>query len=107
MGYDVDTGEPNDQSDSYEYEFDITVQKPVIKASNLNAIYTANSVYKVQITGVDKNFIVGDKVTFKIANKVIGIGTIDKNGYASIKIKQLPGNYKITTVYKKASVTKS
>ena len=106
VGYD-DEGNPSEQDDSYDWEIDITVQKPVIKASNLNAIYTANSVYKVQITGVDKNFIVGDKVTFKIANKVIGTGTIDKNGYASIKIKQLPGNYKITTVYKKASVTKS
>lgn len=101
--YDNDFGSG---SGGFYYSADIKVQKPVIKAANANVVYTSNSLYNVQITGVDKNIIVGDKVTFKVNGKVIGTGKIDKNGYASIKITQKPGSYKITAVYKKASITK-
>ena len=97
-----------EQHDYYFKYIDLIVQKPAIKASNANVFYNAGTPYTVQITGIDKDLIkVGDKVTFKIGNKVIGTGKLDKNGYASIKITQNPGTYKITAIYKKASVTKT
>lgn len=82
----------------YNYKFVIDVQCPTLKASNVNVQY--NSYYKVRITGLDKDInITGDKVTFKIGKKVIGTGKVDKNGYASIRINQKPGSYKITAIY--------
>ena len=98
----------SENEDDYSGYVYLSIQKPIIKAGNANVIYTDGSLYKVQITGIDKDLIVaGDTVTFKIANKVIGTGKLDKNGYASVKITQIPGSYKITVQYKKASVTKT
>lgn len=89
----------NSDEQSYEYNIDIYVQEPVLKAINVNIGY--GGYYRVQITGIDKDIIkVGDKVTFKIGNKVIGTGTLNKNGYAGIKTNNLkPGSYKITAIY--------
>ena len=91
---------------SFSKIFSLVVQKPVIKAADANVVYSANSLYKVQITGVDKDMIAGKIVTFKVNGKAIGTAKVDKNGYASIKITQIPGNYKITAVFNKVSVTK-
>ena len=105
--HDEEWGDRED-TDYYSGYVYLSIQKPIIKAANANVIYTDGSLYKVQITGIDKDLIVaGDTVTFKIANKVIGTGKLDKNGYASVKITQIPGSYKITAQYKKASVTKT
>ena len=89
----------------FQYNVWINVEKPILKPVSTSVYCTSN--YKVQITGIDKDLIVvGDKVTFKIGNKIIGTGKIDKNGYASIKLNLKPGSYKISTVYKKESLSK-
>ena len=100
-------GDGEDFYDDYYVQYvRILIQKPVIKASNANVVYSANSLYKIQITGVDKNMIAGKKVTFKINGKAIGTAKVDKKGFASVKITKTPGNYKITAVFNKVSVTK-
>lgn len=76
-----------------------------IVASNFKAVYSAGSIYKVRIT-LDGKAASGARVVFKINNVEVKTTTADKNGYATLKITQIPGTYKITTVALGKTVTK-
>ena len=86
-----DTGEVKIQT--------VNVVKRITQNKDLTMYYGAGKVYKVRVVDDFGNYIKGLKVTFKISGKNIYAYT-DKNGYASIKVTQKPGKYKVTAEYK-------
>ena len=83
-----------------------TVNVPSPKITNNKNIvmdYNDGSVYKVRVIGSDGNIVVGGFVTFKINGKTSKIKT-NKNGYASVKIAEIPKKYTITATYKETTV---
>ena len=77
----------------------INVVKRITKNKDLTLYYGADKVYKVKVCNDNAKFIKGLKVKFKI-NKKSYYAFTDKRGYASLKISQKPGKYRITASYK-------
>lgn len=62
--------------------------------------YLEGPYFKVRIIGDDGNYVgAGEEVTFKVGNKFYTAKTI-ANGYAGIKINEVPGKYKVKAYYK-------
>ena len=82
----------------------VTVPSPKI-TGNKNVVmdYNDGSVYKVRVFGSDGKIIKGEVVKFNINKKTIKVKT-DKNGYASVKITEIPKKYTITATYNGISV---
>lgn len=78
----------------------IKVFDVVTGGKNINMYYDDGNTYKVRVFDDNGNPVkAGQTVTFKIGNKKYYKKT-DKNGYASLKIPSLPGNYFIYAYYK-------
>ena len=78
----------------------IKVFDVVTGGKNINMYYDDGNTYKVRVFDDNGNPVkAGQKVTFKIGSKKY-IKTTNKNGYASLKIPALPGNYFIYASYK-------
>ena len=80
---------------------------PVIGASNLNAIYTSGTYFKVTVYGTDGKLAANTDVVFKVAAKVFKTVTTDDNGVASFKVTQIPGKYNIQVIALGKTVTKT
>ena len=66
--------------------------------------YLSGFSYKVRIVGDNGKFVgAGEIVKFIINKKTYNIKT-DKNGYASLKITEIPKTYQIIATYKSQSV---
>ena len=78
------------------------------KITNNKAVkmfYYDGSKYTVRVWGTDGKVVgAGEVVTFKINGKTKKVKT-NKNGYASLKITDLPKTYTITATYKTAKVS--
>ena len=70
---------------------------------NLNMDYNTECKYSVRVWGSDGNIVVDEKVKFKINKKTYTVKT-NKNGYASLKINELPKKYTITASFGGVSV---
>ena len=84
----------------------IFIFQNIMENKNITKYYKSTSVYKVRVYGNDGK-AVGAKqvVTFKLNGYTYKQKT-DKNGYASLKIKNLkPGTYTITATYNKFKVS--
>ena len=86
---------------------EINKQTEIVKRisgnKNINSYYL-NGVYKIRIMGDDaKPVKSGEIVTFKIGKNIFKIKS-DNNGYASLKLTAIPGNYNIFASYKGYSV---
>ncbi|WP_458403196.1 Ig-like domain-containing protein [Methanobrevibacter sp.] len=77
---------------------------PVVKASNVNAVYAAGTYYNIKVYGTDGKLANGAVV--KISGKISKtLKTV--NGIAKFKISQVPGTYKITITSLGKSVTRT
>ena len=82
-----------------------TTVPPVIVAKDLTAYYNKVS-YSVTVYGDDGNVAVGVEVVYKINGKKVGSAKTNDKGIATLKLKQLPKTYKITTEALGVNVTK-
>ena len=82
-----------------------TTVSPVIVAKDLTAYYNKVS-YSVTVYGDDGNVAVGVEVVYKINGKKVGTAKTNDKGIATLKLKQLPKTYKITTEALGVNVTK-
>lgn len=82
----------------------ITIPKPVLKASNVNAVYSAKAYYKVLVT-VNGKAVAGENVSIKL-NGITYSAITDKYGYAVFKVKTnvKPKKYVIISSYKGVQV---
>ena len=78
----------------------IRIYAKIMQNKDLTQYYGANKVFKVKILNATTGKAVGKGITvkFKLNKKTYTVKT-DKNGYASIKIKEKPGTYTITSTY--------
>ena len=60
--------------------------------------YNDGSSYGVRVIGSDGKNVVGGYVTFNINGKSVKVQT-DRNGFASLKITEIPNKYTITATY--------
>ena len=82
-----------------------TIVKRITNNNDLTMDYLDGSYFKVRIVGDDGNYVeAGQKVTFKIGSKTFYANT-NANGYASIKITEVPKTYTVKTTYKGYSVS--
>ena len=88
--------------------FNVTENKTVpakIVAGDLSAFYNKVS-YSVTVYGTDGNVAGNVVVTFKINGKKVGSAKTNAKGIATIKLKQVPKTYKITSEALGVKVTK-
>lgn len=71
-----------------------SVPKPVLKANDINMLYTSGLKYSVYVTASGSP-VIGKTVTFTINGKKINVAT-DTNGYANVKINLPPKSNKYT-----------
>jgi hypothetical protein len=76
-----------------------------IVAKDLSAYYNKVS-YSVTVYGTDGNVAAGVEVIFKVNGKKVGSAKTNAKGVATIKLKQLPKTYKITSEALGETVTK-
>lgn len=81
----------------------INVLKRIVQNRDLTIYYGSSTLYKVRVYDDLAKFSKGLKVTFRINGKTY-YGVTDNNGYASLKLAQKPGTYKITVQYKNYKV---
>lgn len=77
----------------------VKVVKRITKNKDFTMFYGAGKIFKVRVCGDNGEFVKGLKVSFTIKGKT-HYSTTDSKGYASFKITQKPGKYKITAEYK-------
>ena len=82
-----------------------SVPKPVLKANDVNMLYTSGFKYGVYVTASDSP-VIGKTVIFTINGKQITAVT-DNNGYASVKIDLPPksNKYTVTCEYLGVKIT--
>ena len=86
-------------------ETNITVPAKII-AKDLQAFYT-DATYSVTVYGTDgKTALKDTQVIFKVNGKNIGSAKTDARGIATLKLAQIPGNYKITAEALGVAITK-
>lgn len=73
-----------------------SVPKPVLKANDINLLYTSDTKFSVQVLA-SSNPVIGKTVTLTINGKKINVIT-DNNGYASVKIDLPPKSTKYTVI---------
>ena len=71
---------------------------------DLTMDYGSSAIYKVRVYGTNGNIVIGEFIIFKINGKSFKVKT-DKNGFASLKITEIPKNYVITVEYGKIKVS--
>ena len=76
-----------------------------IDAKDLSAYYNKDS-YSVTVYGTDGNVAAGVQVIFKVNGKKVGSAKTNSKGVATIKLKQVPKTYKITSEALGVNVTK-
>jgi hypothetical protein len=76
-----------------------------IVAKDLSAYYNKVS-YSVTVYGTDGNVAAGVEVIFKVNGKKVGSAKTNAKGVATIKLKQVPKTYKITSEALGKTVTK-
>ena len=76
-----------------------------IVAKDLSAYYNKVS-YSVTVYGTDGNVAAGLQVIFKVNGKKVGSAKTNSKGVATIKLKQVPKTYKITSEALGVNVTK-
>lgn len=82
----------------------INVLKRIVQNRDLTIYYGSSTLYKVRVYDDLAKFSKGLRVTFRISGKTY-YGITDRNGYASLKLAQKPGTYKITVQYKNYKVS--
>lgn len=73
-----------------------SVPKPVLKANDINMIYTSDTKFSVQVLASGSP-VIGKTVTLTINGKKLNV-TTDNNGYANVKIDLPPKSTKYTVI---------
>lgn len=95
----------DDRYNPISAEVMFSVPKPVLKANDVNMLYTSGFKYGVYVTA-SGSLVIGKTVTFTINDKQITAVT-DNNGYASVKIDLPPksNKYTVTCEYQGVKIT--
>ena len=101
---------PDFDEDDVYFSFDaVYPRNALIVASNAVSTYTDGKVYKARVM-IGTKAVEGATVVFKVNGKTVKTAVTDEKGFASFKITQVPGKYKLTitalgkTVSKKLTV---
>ena len=86
----------DDKYNDFSENLMFTVPKPVLKANDINLLYTSNAKFSVQVLASGSP-VIGKTVILSINGKKINIIT-DSNGYASVKIDLPPKSTKYTVI---------
>ncbi|MDO5826234.1 MAG: C1 family peptidase [Methanosphaera sp.] len=85
--------------------YEIEVKASIIENQDMECQEYDNSTFKVRVIGENGNAVKsGETVVFKINGKPFEEET-DEDGYASLEIKEQPGNYTITATYNNYTTT--
>lgn len=95
----------NYKYNSFVVNLNFNVPEPILKANDMNTIYTSGAKFYVQVTA-SGNPVIGKKVILTINGKKITAIT-DNKGYASVKIDLHPKSikYTITAEYQGVKIT--
>ena len=85
--------------------YEVEVKASIIENHDLECKENENATFKVKVVDENGNPVkAGESVTFKINDKAYEAKT-DEKGYASLEIKEKPGNYNITATYHNYTTT--